>query len=59
MTHISALPVELLVYIFKWVISNDLDTISLENVAQVQTSIIIIIVVVVVTTVIIIITHAK
>ncbi|XP_064597045.1 F-box only protein 9-like [Liolophura sinensis] len=33
--HISVLPVEVLVYIFKWVITNDLDMIALENVAMV------------------------
>ncbi|KAK3588589.1 hypothetical protein CHS0354_001914 [Potamilus streckersoni] len=35
MTHISALPMEVLIYIFKWVVSCDLDMISLENLSEV------------------------
>ncbi|CAB4011541.1 F-box only 9-like, partial [Paramuricea clavata] len=34
-THISALPAELLMYIFKWVVSQRLDLRSLERIAQV------------------------
>jgi len=34
--HISSLPVELLNYIFKWVVSNDLDIVSLNNLAKVS-----------------------
>ncbi|ESO01916.1 hypothetical protein HELRODRAFT_65544, partial [Helobdella robusta] len=34
-THISALPVEILTYIFKWVVSSNLDTDSLESLALV------------------------
>ncbi|KAK3087704.1 hypothetical protein FSP39_009395 [Pinctada imbricata] len=33
--HISALPVEILLYIFKWVVSPDLDIKSLENLSEV------------------------
>ncbi|KAL5013327.1 hypothetical protein ScPMuIL_007597 [Solemya velum] len=33
--HISALPVELLNYIFKWVVSSELDMKSLENISEV------------------------
>jgi hypothetical protein len=35
-THISALPAELLMYIFKWVVSQRLDLRSLERIAQVK-----------------------
>ncbi|KAL3889023.1 hypothetical protein ACJMK2_001381, partial [Sinanodonta woodiana] len=35
MTHISVLPMEVLIYIFKWVVSCDLDMISLENLSEV------------------------
>lgn len=35
MLHISALPVEVLVYIFKWVVSSDLDMKSLEQLSAV------------------------
>lgn len=35
MTHISALPVEVLTYIFKWVVSADLDVHSLEQISRV------------------------
>ncbi|CAI9720569.1 F-box only protein 9 [Octopus vulgaris] len=34
-THISSLPVEVVMYIFKWVVSTDLDTRSLEQLSQV------------------------
>ncbi|KAH3709582.1 F-box only protein 9-like [Dreissena polymorpha] len=34
-THISALPVEVLIYIFKWVISSQLDMRSLESISMV------------------------
>ncbi|KAL4217675.1 F-box only protein 9 [Mactra antiquata] len=33
--HISALPVEVLIYIFKWVVSSQLDMKSLENISEV------------------------
>ena len=35
-THISALPAEVLMYIFKWVVSLRLDLRSLEKLAQVK-----------------------
>lgn len=35
MTHISAIPLELIVYIFKWVVSSELDMKSLEQLARV------------------------
>jgi F-box protein 9 len=35
MTHISSLPVELIVYILKWVVSNDVDVVALENISKV------------------------
>lgn len=35
MTHISAIPLELIMYIFKWVVSTELDMKSLEQLAQV------------------------
>lgn len=34
-THISVLPVELLNYVFRWVVSLDLDMRSLENISEV------------------------
>lgn len=34
-THFSALPLELVIYIFKWVVTPDLDMKSLENLSQV------------------------
>ncbi|XP_067665395.1 F-box only protein 9-like [Haliotis asinina] len=34
-THISSLPLELIIYIFRWVVSNDLDIRSLENLSLV------------------------
>ncbi|CAE1261157.1 FBXO9 [Acanthosepion pharaonis] len=34
-THISSLPVEVVMYIFKWVVSTELDTRSLEQLSQV------------------------
>ena len=34
-THISSLPMELLIYILKWVVSSDLDLKSLESFAEV------------------------
>ena len=36
MTHISAVPLELIMYIFKWVVSVDLDLKSLEQLARVS-----------------------
>ena len=38
MTHISAIPLELIVYIFKWVVSSELDMKSLEQLARVNYS---------------------
>ena len=38
MTHISVLPQELLVHVFKWVVSGDLDMRSLEHLALVSKS---------------------
>ena len=34
-THISSLPMELIIYILKWVVSTELDLKSLENFSQV------------------------
>ena len=36
MTHISAIPLELVMYIFKWVVSTELDMKSLEHLALVR-----------------------
>lgn len=36
MTHISAIPLELIMYIFKWVVSTELDMKSLEHLGRVQ-----------------------
>lgn len=36
MTHISAIPLELIMYIFKWVVSTELDMKSFEHLGQVQ-----------------------
>ena len=36
MTHISAIPLELIMYIFKWVVSTELDVKSLERLGRVQ-----------------------
>ena len=36
MTHISAIPLELIMYIFKWVVSMELDMRSLDQLARVK-----------------------
>ena len=36
MTHISAIPLELIMYIFKWVVSMELDMKSLDQLARVM-----------------------